>query len=459
VTDTRNIFRSPFQPGHGPTASSHRVLLIDESEDTRSVVRHLVGVALPDARLAVYDTMAGCPTSVTGLDRYDAILLDGRLAFTGEQPWLAQLLALPGVPSVVVMTATLADSDSDATNAVASDRWIEINRREMNVRTFAEKIRFAWQPATDLSALELSSTSVMPPEKARSMRGQDAAMSAPQAAEGRTRRAANNGTKNPDVPGYENLSEVASGGVATVYLARPTNAGADGERTAVILKVIRVENAGGNIILRRFLREFRIAAKLSHPNIVTIYERGFASDFAYIAMENCAGGDLRGRIKTQLAPELAVDYTSAIAAGLGEAHRNGVIHRDVKPANVLFRADGSIALTDFGIAKAREAAASLTMTNAMVGTPHYISPEQVRGGEVDSRADLYGLGILFYEMLTGERPFHADRLVKLLDAHVNGKIPTLPSECAQFQPIVERLLAKSPDHRFQSTDELLAALG
>ena len=176
-------------------------------------------------------------------------------------------------------------------------------------------------------------------------------------------------------------------------------------------------------------------------------------------MEYFAGGDLRGWIKTQLAPELAVSYLRAIASGFGEAHKNGVIHRDVKPANVLLRADGTIALIDFGIAKAREESASLTMTNAMVETPHYISLEQVRGNDVDSRADLYGLGVLFFEMLTGARPFNADRLVKLLDAHVNGEIPQLPETCSRYQNIVDKLLAKSPDDRYQSADELLAALG
>ena len=154
----------------------------------------------------------------------------------------------------------------------------------------------------------------------------------------------------------------------------------------------------------------------------------------------------------------AVRVVSQIASALAEAHQCGVIHRDVKPANVLFRADNSVALSDFGIAKAREAGASLTMTNAMVGTPHYLSPEQVRAARIDHRADLYGLGVLFFEMLTGRRPFEADRLVRLLEAHVSADIPALPLDVALYQPIIDKLLAKQPEERYQNADELLEAL-
>ena len=175
-------------------------------------------------------------------------------------------------------------------------------------------------------------------------------------------------------------------------------------------------------------------------------------------MEFCAGGDLSGRIRTGMDEKEAVRVVSQVASALAEAHQCGVIHRDVKPANVLFRADSSVALSDFGIAKAREAGASLTMTNAMVGTPHYLSPEQVRSARIDHRADLYGLGVLFFEMLTGRRPFEAGRLVRLLEAHVSADIPALPLDVALYQPIIDKLLAKQPEERFQNADELLEAL-
>lgn len=226
----------------------------------------------------------------------------------------------------------------------------------------------------------------------------------------------------------------------------------------VILKVLQVDEGDSAVVLRRFLREFRIAARLEHPNMVKIYERAFASDFAYIAMEYCSGGDLSRKIKAGIEIPTAIDYARKIASALGVAHLAGVIHRDVKPANVLFREDGSLALTDFGIAKAKEAAVSLTLTNALVGTPYYISPELIKGVEVDHRADLYSLGVLLFEMLTGVRPYRADRLMKLLDAHITAPVPKLPESTAALQPIVDTLLAKNPDDRYQNAAELIEAL-
>ncbi|MBT6277400.1 MAG: serine/threonine protein kinase [Chromatiales bacterium] len=158
-----------------------------------------------------------------------------------------------------------------------------------------------------------------------------------------------------------------------------------------------------------------------------------------------------------------IDLPTAINAyiranALGAAHAAGVIHRDVKPGNVLFRGDGSIALTDFGIAKAKEAAVSLTRTNSMVGTPHYISPEQVRGAEIDHRADMYSLGILFFEMLAAQRPYRADRPVLLLDALLHSAIPEVTERAQHLQPIINKLLVKRPQDRFQSANQLVRAL-
>lgn len=414
-------------------------------------MRHLVGLALPEVKLQVHDVEQGCPNHEYGLEKYDVVLIDSRsaLAVDNGPAWLDVLKGSPHAPPVIILTARGRKEISE--NDARLKGEITIGKRDMNVTAFAEIVRGAWERNADPA--ELSSTSVMAPSKARSVRGlEPAEVTAHDAVP-----ASSDSEFGFEVPGYDLLKRIGAGGMATVYLAVPSGA-QESEENSVILKILRVEDPDNRTILRRFLREFRVTGALSHPNIVRISERGFANDFAYIAMEYCPNGDLSDRLGDGMDFDTAVDYLRQIALGLGEAHKHGIIHRDVKPANVLFRRDDSVALTDFGIAKAKEAAASLTMTNALVGTPHYLSPEQIRGMECDHRADLYSLGIVTYEMLTGERPFRADRLIELLDAHVKAPVPDLPAEVAHLQPILNKLLAKAPEERYESADALLKDL-
>ncbi len=151
-------------------------------------------------------------------------------------------------------------------------------------------------------------------------------------------------------------------------------------------------------------------------------------------------------------------YLRQICEGLMAAHLHDVVHRDLKPGNVLFRGDDTLAITDFGIAKTLDEERSLTSDDVILGTPYYLSPEQVRDGQIDQRSDLYSLGVLLYEMLSGQKPFQGDNVAMLIDAHLHAPIPKLPQELMAFQPLIEGLLAKDPDERFQSAEEVLAAI-
>ena len=230
------------------------------------------------------------------------------------------------------------------------------------------------------------------------------------------------------------------------------------DQLQVVLKVLDIANVENQDSLRRFIREYRLIGQLDHPNIARIYERAFARSYAYIAIEYCPNGDLAMRLKKPLPTETAVKYMRQIAEGIGAAHKVGIIHRDMKPGNILFRADDSIAITDFGIAKMLGDSSELTQVGQIVGTMFYISPEQIRGKGVNKYSDLYSLGVMFYKMLTGKFPFYGESVEQILQSHLMDPAPKLPEELASFQPIIDGLLAKDPDERFQNAEEFIVGL-
>ena len=257
------------------------------------------------------------------------------------------------------------------------------------------------------------------------------------------------------IRGHRCIRKVGSGGMCSIYLAESERAG-----TVVVLKVFnQVPDVSERIIgFDRFLQEYEIVAGLSHQNIVRIYDLGIADDHAYIAMEHFPAGDLRQRMKTHLLPAAALDFMKQIASALQAIHSVGVLHRDLKPANVMLRADGALCLIDFGLAKANEKDVSLTGSREIFGTPYYMSPEQGHAEDIDRRSDLYSLGVMFYEMLTGQKPYTGATAMEVIYKHKRAELPPVGPQLAQYQPILARLLAKSPADRYQSAQELLDAV-
>jgi eukaryotic-like serine/threonine-protein kinase len=257
------------------------------------------------------------------------------------------------------------------------------------------------------------------------------------------------------IRGHRCIRQVGSGGMCTIYLAESERAG-----TVVVLKVFnQVPDVSERIIsFDRFLQEYEIVAGLKHQNIVRIHDLGVADDHAYIAMEHFPSGDLRQRMKTPLSPATALKYLEQIASALEAIHSVGVLHRDLKPANVMLRADGSLCLIDFGLAKANETDVSLTGTREIFGTPYYMSPEQGHAEEIDRRSDLYSLGVMFYEMLTGHKPYTGATAMEVIYKHKRAELPEIASKFADYREILGRLLAKSPADRYQSAGALLEAI-
>ena len=254
------------------------------------------------------------------------------------------------------------------------------------------------------------------------------------------------------IPGYEILRPLGSGGMSTVYLAL--------QRSLDRKVAIKVMRRGGAAVddarqmEKRFLLEGRMMAKLPHRNIVAVYDIVSNDVIAYIAMEYLSGGSLTDRMRTGLALAEAVSVVVQIAAALDFAHSHGVVHRDLKPANIMFRDPTTPVLTDFGIARYQDGSITkLTQTGMLVGTPTYMSPEQINALALDGRSDLYSLGILFYELLTGAPPFRGETPISVLMAHLTQEPPPLPAELAFFQDILDRMLAKKREERFADMRE------
>jgi len=257
---------------------------------------------------------------------------------------------------------------------------------------------------------------------------------------------------------YEIVREVGHGAMGVVYEALDPTIG-----RKVALKAIRFDAIGttADEAARRFKNEARAAGGLSHPNIVTVYDAGEDGGNLYLAMEFIDGVTLESMLKTErrLSPARALDIIRQVSAGLDSAHRKGIVHRDVKPGNVMISGDGVVKITDFGIARAGEV---MTMTGQVVGTPNYMSPEQVVGSQLDGRSDLFSVGVMLYEMITGERPFEGQSITTIMYKIVH-ETPVPPRKLdSSIHPglsfVIEKALQKSPDARFQTGAELTQAL-
>ena len=259
----------------------------------------------------------------------------------------------------------------------------------------------------------------------------------------------------PTIRGYRFLQGIAVSPHAEVHMAYSEELGHN-----VAVKVVRLGKHAeeGKSDVDRFEREREMLMRIRHPGIVDIYDWGSGPDFRYIVTEYFPAGSLELRMRNLLSVQDTVDIFVQIASALRVVHAAGLAHRDLKPANVMLRADGSVVLIDFGLAKPVEDANSLTSVGEVRGSPYYVSPEQANGHSVDQRSDLYSLGVILYEMLTGERPFRGTTVIGILAAHQDDPIPRLPSNLAHFQPLVDGLLAKDPAQRLPTADAALTML-
>lgn len=420
----------PAGPASRPLAAvsaslAPRLMIVTDHTELARAIEHHVSIVWPDAECRIHAPLiSGRLHSGFTAVGYDAVVLDGRSERGRGEEWLENFLYRPGFPPVIYLAP--ADDPALAARVVERGAIDCVVRERIDHRRLANSLRDAVQRRRQ--ELALWRTSAQAQQLSRF------------------------GPVN--ILGHRFIRELAIGGTSMVYLAESERAG-----DLVVLKVLRdaPETGDQHMQFSRFLQEYELISKIRHPNVVRIYDLGISDDHAYIAMEYFPRGDLRGRIAKRIEPSQAVQYLSQMAAALLVVHEVGVLHRDLKPGNIMERVDGSLALIDFGLAKHIEVNIEMTGTGEIFGTPYYMSPEQGHGQSLDERSDLYSLGVIFYEMLTGKKPFLAPTPMGVIYLHGNAPRPELSAELNVYQPLLSRLLATEPADRFASARELVAA--
>jgi eukaryotic-like serine/threonine-protein kinase len=261
------------------------------------------------------------------------------------------------------------------------------------------------------------------------------------------------------IRGYRCIRRLPGGSTSDLYVGESERQG-----TLVALNVARDRQDEDQQVdaFRRFLQEYEIAQRIDTPAVVRLHDLGVSDEHAWLVMEYFPLGDLRKRIRASITPRDALRLAAATARSLAAVHAAGVLHRDLKPGNIMLREDNSVALIDFGLSKDAGLAMDVTDTGTIFGTPHYMSPEQGHAESIDARSDLYSLGVILFEMLTGEKPFRAENPMAIVYKHRKEAVPQLPAQFADVQPVLSQLLAKSPSGRFadahQAADALQATL-
>jgi DNA-binding response OmpR family regulator len=392
-------------------------LIIDDDADYRAVLRYHLDVEWPDADIDDYQPVsAGLPPATFDLRRYDALLLAHPIGGERGFEWLAGLLERDCPPVIVF--------------AEPSDEFLAVDALKAGAASYFPKAAVTHRRLIATIRAELG---------------------APQHAAETTLTARNalGSARN-----YSFLETLHSSDQVSVYLAAAED---DGRRLA--FKVIRyVPDSGSERLFDRFLQEYDVIAHLDHPNVVKIFDLGVADDHAYIAMEYLPGGSLADRLNCALRVDQALDYTRQIACALEVIHGSGILHRDLKPGNIMFRDDETLALIDFGLAKQVKLEAAITGAGQIFGTPYYMSPEQGHAESADERGDIYSLGCIFHEMLTGSRPFTAASAMGVIYKHAHAPRPQLEGSLRALQKPLDLMLAARPDERYQSVSDLLADL-
>ena len=396
-----------------------RFLIIDDDAAYRQLLRYHLEVEWPDAVVDEHQpSSAASSAAMPDLTGVDLVLLAHPLAVDDGLGVLRMLRRREHCPPILLF-------------ATQSDEFLAVDALKAGAANFFPKDRVKHQRLIDV------------------VRGELNVAHSGTTGELLANHKALNGARKRQL-----VAKLYSGDLSSVYLAESEDGS---ERIA--LKVLRhVPDAGGGRLFDRFLQEYEVIARVRHANVVRIFDLGIADDHAYLAMEYLAAGNLAERLRAPLEPWTAVDYARQIAGALEAIHHAGILHRDLKPANIMFRDDGSLALIDFGLAKQMRLHAALTGTGQIFGTPYYMSPEQGHAEPTDERSDLYGLGCIFYEMLTGERPFTASSPMGVIYRHAHAPRPRLHRKLTHFQPVLDRLLAVDRHERYQSAGELVAAL-
>jgi eukaryotic-like serine/threonine-protein kinase len=440
------------------------MLIVDDDSQYKEWLRHHLDVICPQASVSMLDLSEferWC-TSVSGRD-CDLLLLGCRFGASPEDPesqglsLLRRLRDQPAAPAVIAFAED--GNELTAVRALQLGAVDYLPKRLLSPERLNTAIRVALHRVERRVARRLASLAHLaqdranaakrPPPQAPEVPGMQPAAGEALPAQGvMALLTAPNGEEF--IPGYTLRLKIGESEKAVVYLAMSA---ARGHNVALkVAKTLRDEAAG-----RQFLeREYTSVLTLKSPLVAEIYDYGVHAGFEYLAMEYLPRGDLKARIQRGLAEEEALRYLEQIAAALQVVHQGGLVHRDLKPPNVMLRENDSVALIDFGLARPLEGGtSSIAQTGVLHGSPYYMSPEQALGEQLDARSDFYSLGIILYEMLTGQKPYTGGTALDVLQQHVTAPPPQLPQDLSRYQPLLTRLLAKNRGERFATAAEIM----
>lgn len=394
-----------------------KVMIIDGQADFRSLLSHHISTHWPDAIIATYDpTAAGqLPDEFSGAGN-DIIFLGNEIGDRDGLEVLKHFSRRLGFPPIIYFGA---EAEEKRALKVGAERFFKRERLRHNALVIGMgDILKRHRGIVSTGSLFVGDNSV---------------------------------GISPIIRGYRFEKKLSASSHSAVYLAKKESSEQD-----IVLKVLQqVPDVTDSIgAFDRFLQEYELIADIDHPNIVKIFDLGVGDDHAHIAMEYLGGGDLKQRIAKGISEPDAVAYLRQIASALAEVHKVGILHRDLKPGNIMLRDDNTIALIDFGLAKRMRLKLEITGSGEIFGTPYYMSPEQGHGNGVDLRSDIYSLGIIFYEMLTGKKPFRADTAMGIIYLHAQSPVPLLPTRLAKYQSLINMMLAKDPEDRLDSAAEV-----
>jgi hypothetical protein len=401
---------------------TERILIMRHASGLVNRARRLAIAKWPAARLEVHDLAAyGKPPVDFRWDRYAHVLIDDEYLRREGLLWISELRTKPNFPKIVRVLPEPGRPTPPAE--------IEVQAPPLPPRKSENKSTTKPEPPND-------SPSMIARADARRLSDAEAVL------------------KSAGIQGFTPVRPLGSGATANVCLCERVS-----DKQQVVLKVLKSEGSGDSDLLSRFVQEYFAASSIDSPYVAKVFEHGFTESHAYIVMEYFPAGDLRARVaRNRPTLEESLIIIGSILSALVSVHAGGIIHRDLKPANVMFREDGTIALVDFGSARRDADPMAKTLAGVVIGTPYYLSPEQALGGTADERSDLYSVGVMFYELLTGQRMYAAASLVALFEMHKNAPIPKLPENLARHQRFLERLVSKKPDERFANAAEAFAAL-
>jgi serine/threonine protein kinase len=401
-----------------------RVLIIDDDEDLRTLLAHYIRQQWPEAEIDQFDPLdRDMPDARFPLGSYDVVILDYMLGRGDGLQWLAEFKKRADCPKILFLTG--AGNEIIAVRAMKAGADDYQRKQELTRERLLTSLR-------DLTLDLVDKT--LSPDLASRMEGHSLGA--------RLR-----------IPGIRVLHLIGEGGTARVYLASRER-----DDEPLVVKILRPEVTSERQALARFMEEYALVERIQSRHVARIFDHGTSEDHAYLVMEFFEGGDLNKRLAGKPLPEMeAIKLFRDLMFALGDIHEKGTLHRDLKPQNLMFRNDGTLAIVDFGIAKDIDAI-DRTGAGEILGTPRYMSPEQVQGRALDLRTDIYSAGVLLFQMLTGRHLFEGDTAVEVALQHLNTPAPALPEKLSRYQRLLDKLVEKDRDARFRNADEVLGFL-